>query len=80
MAASDAGQAIPRLKRPEILPLVLRELDTVRALGIADIAAARLDVKEATHADEAPGQRFALASSSASRSANFKCRVVALSP
>jgi uncharacterized caspase-like protein/WD40 repeat protein len=59
-AAADVVpvSAIPRLQRPEILPLVLQELDTVRALGIADIAAARLDVKEATHADEAPGQRL----------------------
>jgi hypothetical protein len=46
-AAGDAVpvSAIPRLKRPDALPLVLQELETARALGIADLAAARSDVK-----------------------------------
>jgi WD40 repeat protein len=49
-AAADAVpvSAIPRLKRPDALPLVLQELETARALGIADLAAARYDVQVAT--------------------------------
>ena len=50
--------SIPKLKRADVLPLVLQELETLRALGIADLAAARLDVKLATGADEAPGPRL----------------------
>jgi outer membrane protein assembly factor BamB len=59
-AAADAVpvSAIPRLKRPDALPLVLQELETARALGIADLAAARYDVQEATGAAAAPGARL----------------------
>ena len=40
--------AIPRLHRPDALPLVLNELETARALDIADVAEARLLVQTAT--------------------------------
>src|SRR5208282_1341315 len=50
--------SIPKLRRANVLPLVLQQLETLRALGIADLAAARLDVKLATKADEAPGPRL----------------------
>jgi hypothetical protein len=58
--AADAVpvSAIPRLKRPDALPLVLQELETARALGIADLAAARYDVQAATGAAVAPGARL----------------------
>ena len=60
-AAADAVpvSAIPRLKRPDALPLVLQELETDRALGIADLAAARSDVQVATGAAVAPGAQLA---------------------
>ncbi len=59
-AAADAipVSEIPRLKRRDALPFVLQELDTARALGIADLAAARLDVQKATGAAVAPGARL----------------------
>jgi outer membrane protein assembly factor BamB len=59
-AAADAVpvSTIPRLKRPDALPLVLQELETARALGIADLAAARYDVQVATGAAVAPGARL----------------------
>jgi hypothetical protein len=59
-AAADAVpvSAIPKLKRPDALPLVLQELETARALGIADLAAARYDVQMATGASVAPGARL----------------------
>jgi WD40 repeat protein len=59
-AAADAVPVskIPRLKRPDALPLVLQELETARALGIADLAAARYDVQAATGASAAPGARL----------------------
>ncbi len=47
--------AIPRLHRPDALPLVLQELETARALGIADVAAARLAVQKATGSAKPPG-------------------------
>ena len=50
--------AIPKLRRPDALPLVLQELETARALGIADLAAARRDVQEATEATNPPGARL----------------------
>jgi WD40 repeat protein len=50
--------AIARLKRPDALPLVLQELETVRALGIADLKAARRDVQTATKSAKAPGARL----------------------
>jgi WD40 repeat protein len=46
--------AIPRLHRPDALPLVLEELETARALGIADMALARCDVQAAAHSGKAP--------------------------
>ena len=59
-AAPDAlsVSTIPSLKRPDALPLVLQELETARALGIADLAAARYDVQVATGASAAPGARL----------------------
>jgi WD40 repeat protein len=50
--------SIQKLRRADVLPLVLQQLETLRALGIADLAATRLDVKLATGADEAPGPRL----------------------
>ena len=47
--------AIPRLHRPDALPLVLQELETARALGIADLAAARSAVQIATGSAKPPG-------------------------
>ncbi len=42
-SAGDATPVyeIPKLKRPDVLPLVLQELEIVRALGIAELAAPR---------------------------------------
>jgi hypothetical protein len=59
-AAADAVPVsqIPRLKRPDALPLVLQELETARALGIADLAAARYDIQTATGAAVAPGAQL----------------------
>jgi WD40 repeat protein len=50
--------AIPRLRRPDALALVLQEMETARALGIADMKAARRDVQIATHSAKAPGARL----------------------
>ena len=50
--------AIPKLNRPDALPLVLQERENARALGIADVAAARVDVQTVTGAAEAPGARL----------------------
>jgi WD40 repeat protein len=50
--------AIPRLRRPDALALVLQELETARALGIADVKAARKDVQIATGSAKAPGARL----------------------
>jgi WD40 repeat protein len=47
--------AIPRLHRPDALPLVLQELETARALGIAELAAGRLAVQKATGSAKPPG-------------------------
>ena len=47
--------AIPRLHRPDALPLVLDELETARALGIAELAAARCAVQAATGSAKPPG-------------------------
>jgi uncharacterized caspase-like protein len=46
------------LYRPNALPLVLQELETARALGINDLAAARSDVKAATGAAVGPGAQL----------------------
>jgi WD40 repeat protein len=50
--------AIPRLRRPDALALVLQELETARALGIADLKTARRDVQIATGSKKAPGARL----------------------
>jgi WD40 repeat protein len=50
--------AITRLKRPDALPLVLQEMETARALGIADVKAARRDVQIVTGSAKAPGSRL----------------------
>jgi hypothetical protein len=59
-AAADAVpvSAIPKLYRPDALPLVLQEFETARPLGIDDVAAARSDVKMATGAAVAPGAQL----------------------
>jgi WD40 repeat protein len=59
-AAADTVpvHAIPRLRRPDALALVLQELETARALGIADLKAARRDVQIATGSKKAPGARL----------------------
>jgi WD40 repeat protein len=55
-AKSLPVSAIANLHRPDALPLVLREMDTARALGLADIAAARREVERQTGV--APGARL----------------------
>jgi Caspase domain/WD domain, G-beta repeat len=50
--------AIPSLRRPDALALVLQELETARALGIADLKAARRDVQTVTKSTKAPGARL----------------------
>jgi WD40 repeat protein len=50
--------AIPRLRRPDALALVLQELETARALGIADVKAARREVQIATGSKKGPGARL----------------------
>jgi len=59
-AAADTVpvNAIPRLRRPDALALVLQELETARALGIADLKAARRDVQMVTGSTKAPGARL----------------------
>jgi WD40 repeat protein len=59
-AAADTVpvSAIPRLRRPDALALVLQEQETARALGIADLKAARRDVQIATGSTKAPGARL----------------------
>src|SRR4029077_12649951 len=52
--------AIPRLRRPDALEFVLQELETWRALGIAEGKAARGDVQIATGSAKAPGTRLHL--------------------
>jgi hypothetical protein len=49
---------IPSLRRPDALALVLQELETARALGIADLKAARRDVQIVTKSAKAPGARL----------------------
>jgi hypothetical protein len=50
--------AIPSLRRPDALALVLQEMETARALGIADLKAARSDVQTITRAKVAPGAQL----------------------
>ena len=47
--------AIPKLNRPTVLPLMIQEMDPVRALGIAEQADIRAAVKSRTGARVAPG-------------------------
>jgi WD40 repeat protein len=54
-ATTFSVSAIPRLHRPDALKLVLDQLETARALGIADIATARVDVQNATGSLAPPG-------------------------
>ena len=54
-ATTVSVSAIARLHRPDALALVLDELETARALGIADVAAARLSVQIATGSAKPPG-------------------------
>jgi hypothetical protein len=49
---------IPRLKRPDALRFVLQEQETARALGVAEVAAARVDVQRITGAGQPPGGRL----------------------
>jgi WD40 repeat protein len=49
---------IPSLRRPDALPFVLKELETARALGIADIKGARGDVQKITRSAKPPGGRL----------------------
>jgi WD40 repeat protein len=50
--------AISRLRRPDVLALVLQELETRAALGTAELKAARRDVQIATGSAKAPGARL----------------------
>jgi WD40 repeat protein len=49
---------IPRSRRPDVLALVLQEMEIIRALGIADLKALRRDVQIATGSKKAPGARL----------------------
>ena len=59
-AAADTVHvsAIKKLLRPDALALVLQELETARALGIADLQAARADVQQATRSEKPPGAKL----------------------
>src|SRR5260370_20399301 len=59
-AAADtvSVDAIPRLRRRDARALVLQELEAARALGIADLKAARKDVRAVTGSTKAPGARL----------------------
>jgi WD40 repeat protein len=59
-AAADAVpvNTISSLRRPDALALVLQELETARALGIADLKAGRQAVQIATRSTKAPGARL----------------------
>jgi WD40 repeat protein len=54
-AKTYSVSSIPELHRPDALKLVLNQLETARALGIADIAAARVSVQNATGSLKPPG-------------------------
>ena len=57
-AETVAVSEIPSMRRPDALPSVLQELGTARALGIADIKAARSDVQRITRPAKPPGERL----------------------
>jgi WD40 repeat protein len=50
--------AIQQLYRPDVLPLVLRHMDIVKALGVADITADRFAIQDYTGAATPPGIRL----------------------
>ena len=52
---------IPKLRRPDALFFVLQELETARALGIADMKAARRDVQNADQGGESARRAAACA-------------------
>ncbi len=54
-AVEIRNQPLQTLHWPDALPLVLAELETALALGIADVAAARLYVQKATGSAKPPG-------------------------
>jgi len=49
---------IPRQNRPDAIALLLREMDIVKALGLADYSSAREAVRSATGAGMGPGVRL----------------------
>lgn len=49
---------IAELHRPEVLPLVLREMDIVRALGLAELVKARKAVQVRTNSSIPPGSQL----------------------
>jgi hypothetical protein len=49
---------IPGSRRPNVLPLVLQEMETTRALGIAEQKAHRREVQFRTRSAKAPGARL----------------------
>jgi WD40 repeat protein len=59
-AAADTVpvNAVPSLRRPDALALVLEQLETARALSIADLKAARQDVQIVTRSTQPPGARL----------------------
>jgi WD40 repeat protein len=59
-ADSVAVEDIPGSYRPELLPLVLQELETPRALGLAVLAEHNREVMLRTHSHISPGARLHL--------------------
>jgi WD40 repeat protein len=57
-AETVAVSDIPSLRRPDALPFVLQEMEVARALGIADVKAARSDVQRITKSAKPPGGRL----------------------
>ncbi|NBB71007.1 MAG: hypothetical protein GVY33_11925, partial [Alphaproteobacteria bacterium] len=59
-AAADAipVENVEGMRRPDVLPLVLQELDIVRALGLAELNRSRAAIVRATGAAVAPGARL----------------------
>ncbi len=57
-AIAVATSDIPSLRRPEVLGLMLRYRDAAQALGAADLAAVRNEIKIATNAERPPGIRL----------------------
>ncbi len=59
-ADSVAVEDIPGSYRPELLPLVLQELETPRALGLAELAEHNREVMLRTHSHISPGAQLHL--------------------